>query len=241
MHRSLIFLLITACSSLPAPATSQVAQGDDAPRTIHVDATATVERAPDRAVIQLAVITMAANAGDASSQNAATMERVIAAVRRVGIPQADIRTLRIELSPRYERSRENQEPRITGYQAMNQVVVTVDSVPRVGPVVDAAVEAGANRVTGIHFELREPRAAHHEALRRAIEMAREEAGVIAAALGEPLGPPLQVTTSAYRPVPMYARGAMAMGDVAELQVETPVEPGEIQVQATVTITFRIGS
>jgi uncharacterized protein len=77
---------------------------------------------------------------------------------------------------------------------MNQVMVRLDDMELVGRVVDAAVGAGANRVTGISFELSDPRTAYHEALRLAVARARAEAEVLADALGEPLGAVMQVST-----------------------------------------------
>jgi hypothetical protein len=247
MHRTasvLVPILVTACCSLPAAAGAQQPPGapETLPRAIHVNANASVQRAPDRAVIQVAVETVAETAGEASRQNAQAMDRVLAALRRLGIPRSDIRTLRIELLPRYDQGREAREPEIVGYRAVNQVIITVDSIPVVGGVVDAAVGAGANRVTGINFELRDPEAAYHEALQLAIEKARAEARVIADALGEPLGPALQVQTGGYsppyRPMPM---GGDAMRMEAIQSMPPPVEPGEIDVRAHVSITFRLGS
>lgn len=232
-------LALAACGTVPVPATAQLA-ADPELRTIHVDATANVQRTPDRAVIALAVETVATTAREASQENARAMERVIEAIRGLGVADRDIQTLRVELSPRYDQARDREEPRITGYVARNQVVVTSDDVSRVGPIVDAGVEAGANRVSGINFELQDPEAAHHEALRLAVEKARREAEVAAEALGETLGPVHTVRTSAYQPMgraPMMAPQAEFRADAAS----TPVEPGELDVQATVSITFLIGT
>lgn len=241
-------LIVSACASVPPPTAAQVPAAETGPRTIHVSATAEVRRAPDRAVVALAVETPAPTAAEASRQNAERMRAVIEAVRRLGIDRNRIQTRRIELMPRYERMDrgpervEPREPRIVGYIAVNQVVVTVDDITLVGPVVDAGVGAGANRVSGIHFELRDPEAAHHEALRMAVEKARREAQVIADALGEPLGPALNVTTSGYyppRPPPM-PMGDMRM-EAVRAAPAPPVVPGELDVRASVNITFRIGT
>lgn len=239
MYRSLIFLLITACASVPADVESQVPAPGDAPRTIHIDATATVSRAPDRAVIQLAVETMAATAGEATAANARAMESVLRAVRQLGVPESSIQTLRVDLFPRYDRPREGEAPAIAGYQATNQVVVTLDSIPLVGPVVDAAVRAGANRVTGIQFELRDADRWRREAIREAIAKARAEAEVVADALGERLGPALQVSTGGYEPPIVYGREVMDMA-MRQESAAPPVAPGEVEVRATVSITFKIG-
>jgi uncharacterized protein len=212
--------------------------GSPEPRTLQVNAVGTVLRAPDRAVVQLAVETLAETAAEASTRNAATMEQVLAALRRAGVPDARIRTTRIELHPRYDHRRPEGPPLLVGYQAVNQVMVRLDELALVGRVVDAGVQAGANRVAGIQFEISDPEAAYHEALDEAIGRAAAEAARIAAALGEPLGPALHVASGRTGPpTPMLRRG-MAEFDMA---AATPVQPGELEVTATVSITYRLGS
>ncbi len=238
-HAPITFLtaLLAAGCVMPLQAEAQVPAAD-APRVIQVNANATVRRAPDRAAVQIAVETLAETAGEATAANAATMDRVLAAIRRLGIPDARIQTARIELHPRYDHRRDGAPPVIVGYQAVNQLVVQLDDIDLVGRTIDAAVEAGANRVTGVRFELSQPDAAYHDALRLAVARAREEAMVLAEALGESLGPPLQVTTGGVAPPPVAMRMEALQRDMA---VDTPVQPGELDVHASVSITYRLGS
>lgn len=237
----LIVLIAGACSANPKPAAAQVpVRTDDAVPTLQVSANATVRRTPDVAVVQLAVETVAATAREATAQNATVMDEVLRAIRAQGVPDADIRTQRLELQPRY-RDRREGDPDIIGYRALNQVTVRLDDVTATGPVVDAAVRAGANRVTGIHFELADSQSAYHEALREAITKARAEAEVAASALGQRLGEPLNVSTGGHhvpRPQPHMERMTMSAMDQG---APPPVEPGEVDVRATVSITWRLGT
>jgi uncharacterized protein len=236
-HTTLPAIALASIAGLaPALATAQV-PAEEAPRTVHVNAQASVQRTPDRATVQLAVETIAETARDATTRNAAAMDRVLAALRQLGIPDARIQTTRIALQPRYDQRRDLPEPAIVAYQAVNQVMVRLDDIDRVGRVVDAAVEAGANRVTGISFELSDPLAAYHEALRLAVARAGEEAAVVADALGEQLGPAIQVSTGGAQP-PRPMMVAERMMDVAA--VAPPVQPGEMEIPAMVNITYRLG-
>lgn len=220
-----------------SPASAQV-PAPDAPRVIQVSAQASVQRAPDRAVVQLAVETMAESAGEATSANAVLMDRVLTALRQLGIPDARIQTTRVELRPRHETRRDGTPPAIVGYHAVNQVMVRLDDVTMVGRVVDAAVGAGANRVTGVNFQLSDPDAAYHDALRLAIARAEQEARVVAESLGEALGPALVVNTGGMSG-PQEMRMERLQMDVAAM--ETPVQPGELAVHAHVSIMYRLGS
>lgn len=229
---------VLAALLLPA---SLAAQQVEQPRTLTVSATASVERAPDQAILTLAVESEAENARDASRANAEKMQRVVAALRQAGIPADKIRTVGYELQPQYARENRGEDPpRIVGYRAVNRVQTTIDAIDRVGPALDAAITAGANRADQLYFQLRDASDARLEALRLATQKARREADAIASAAGETLGQAQSIHTDSYSPPPprppvMYDR-AMAM---AEMKVDTPVEAGTLSVTAHVTIVYRL--
>ena len=229
--------IVSGCASVPAPASAQ-----DAPReplrTLDVSARASVTRAPDMAVIQLAVETHAGTAQEATRGNAEAMSAVVSRLRELGIPPSDIQTESITLNPRYERGPNREAPVIAGYQAVNRVSARIDDVSAVGRVVDRAIEAGANRVQGIRFQLSDPESAYHEALERAVAKARREAEVLARAMGVNLGDPIRVSTGGVHvPVQQGPMPEMMRAQAAD----TPVEPGELEVGASVHITYRLGS
>jgi hypothetical protein len=227
---------------LPAPLAAQMPQQPPA-RTITVEATGTVERAPEQAKLLLAVESEAPTAAEAGQANAGQMERLVAALRQLGLAGDKVRTVGYNLSPVYGRQpdpRQTESPRITGYRAVNTVQVEVDSMARVGAIIDGALQAGANRVAGLQFELRDPEAARLEALADAMASARREAEALAAAAGEPLGPPISIQTSGGgrfpAPMPMYRGVAMDMA-----QASTPIEAGTLSITASVSVVYRIGS
>lgn len=234
--RTVLLLAIAA-----HPAVAQEAA--EPPAQISVSASASVDTEPDRAVVNLAVETLAQTAQEATRENARKMAALLAALRDLGIPEDRVRTVSYGLNPEYRRPRAGEEPgpieeRIVGYRAMNMVRVVVDSVPRVGAVIDAAVAKGGNRVAGLHFEVSDPSQPRREALRRAVAIARGEAQVLAESLDVPLGPPINVSTS-YAPPPPMPFAAAARMEMAQ-DVSTPVQGGTIEVRADVHIVFRIG-
>jgi uncharacterized protein YggE len=212
-------------------------------RTITVSGTGTVLRQPDQAVVNLAVESFAATAEQAAAENADKMDAMLKAIRQAGIPQDKIRTTSYQLNPEYDYSqppspRQPGEQRLLGYRAMNMVMVTIDDIRRVGPVIDAAIKAGGNRVMGINFQLKDPESARQDALRQAVQKARREAETLAAASGEKLGELVALNTAPIveQPIPMFRRAeAVSMAATAP----TPVEPGQLEVQASVTAMYRI--
>ena len=230
-------IAVAACLLLPALAAAQ--QPPVAPRTLQVSATGTVEREPEQGVVMLAVESEAQNARNAAESNATKMSQLVAALRRAGIADRNIRTISYELRPEYaQQTRDREPPRIAGYRAINMVQVTVDTVARMGAIIDVAIANGANRVANINFRLRDHMAAHIEAVAEAMRNARREAEAVAAAAGERLGPALSIHTGGYAPPPpapvMYQRDMEVMA-----AAPTPVETGTLTVHANVTVIFKL--
>lgn len=237
----MIARLLLIALFLPAAA---LAQDPTEPHTLTVSGTGTVERTPDRAVLRFAVENLAPTADAAARSNAAAMDAVITALRRIGLSDDQIRTVGYRLDPEYDYSRDPGprrpgEDHLIGFRARNTVLAMVDDVSRVGAAIDAAIGAGANRVDGLSFQLRDAESARLEALERAVAAARTEAETIARALGRTLGPAISVSSAGMPAAP--ARFAMDRAIAAEAAIAppTPIEPGSLTVHATVTIIYRL--
>ena len=183
---------------------------------------------PDRAQLSFGVSTDAKTASAALRANAAEMTKVIAAVKAQGIPSADIRTELVSLSPRTTPAGDA----IVGYTATNSVSVTLRDLGKAGAAIDAAVEAGANQVSGPNLVRADETALYSQALRAAIANARSKAQAIAAASGLHLKRITDVAEAGGPiPVPESAKVGVAPS--------TPIEPGTELVTATVTVTFSV--
>ena len=210
--------------------------------TVSVSANGTVRKTPDQALVSLAVENVAGNARSAAQQNAQRMDAVIRAIKQTGIPAEHIRTSGYNLMPEYQYTQPTPtrpgEQKLTGYRASNTVQVTVDSIPQVGALIDAAIAAGANRAMGVNFQLRDPDAARREALRLAVASARQDAETLAQASGKQLGSLMQLSTTGGvmpPPMPMMMRAVAMQAEAAT----TPVEPGEMEITATVLAVYHL--
>lgn len=236
MH-TIVFLLLLLL--LPSAAGAQEPVQEN---TVTVSATGFSRQAPDQAVLLLAVESFAATAQEATRANASKMDALLAALRRLGIGGDKVRTTSYDLHPEYDFRREPEprqpgEDRLIGYRAVNMVQVTIDDVDRVGAIIDAAVAAGANRVAGLSFQIRDPETARRAAVKEAVAKARAEAETVAQALGRRLGPALAVSTTGFLPPPRPLQVFEAAARMPS--VPTPIEPGALEVAATVTATFRL--
>ena len=183
-----------------APVAAQVPGADAvfAATTLNVSASGETRIAPDQAVINLGVTSRALTAREAMRLNNVAMNQVVAALRKEGVAEKDVQTSGLNLNPQMV-YRENQPPRVTGYEASNIVTVTVNDLGKLGPTVDAVVAAGSNQINGISFGLRDPRAA---------EDAAREGGALRCGHGTPGAPTGQPFRGRrLRPPPADADGA----------------------------------
>jgi uncharacterized protein YggE len=224
---------------VPMFASSASAQSGEnifAKRTIEVDGTGETRTSPDTADLDLAIDTQAKTAEEAASKNAALAAKVIDALKSKLGDKGKITTGGYSLDAQYDQ-RPNQKPTIIGYNASNTVTVNTHALDIVGALIDSAIAAGANRVNSLSFSVKEDTKARTEAIAMATRDAQAQAEALAAALDVKLGKVLKATTvSEQRPIPLRMGRAMAMSAGA---VATPVEPGEVTVPATVSLTFEI--
>jgi uncharacterized protein YggE len=227
----------TALIAVVACAACSGALADSAPvSSIRVSADAKVTAKPDRVQIEIGVSTRATQSQEAAAQNARQVESMLAAVHKA-VPAALLKTVSYSLNPNYEYHVSGGEPTVTGYTAMNVVQVTLDDLEKIGGVIDAAAQAGANHVQGIQFTLRDQDAVRAEALREAAMRARAQADVLATALGLKVVRVLSAEENSPRFTPItrpMARAAMSSASVA-----TPVEAGTLDVAAEVTLSVEV--
>ncbi len=206
------------------------------PATITISAEARRTAAPDLAVLGAGVVTQAPDAAAAMAENSRRMTAVVAALRRAGIEPRDLRTSQLAVQPQY-RYGEGRAPAITGYQATNQVTVRLRDLARLGPVVDALVKEGANRIDGPNFIVEKPEPLLDAARADAVRAARARAELLAAAAGVRIVRVLTIQEAGGAPEPRPMMRAMASAEAADMA--PPVEAGESELRAGVTVTYEI--
>jgi len=212
------------------------------PPVLRVSASAEVSVQPDHAIVRLGVLADAADAASAQNQVNETMQRVLDAMRGIDVPDQALRTEDLSLYPVYGNHRPvdrdvPQEPQIVGYRASNVVSVEVTELARIGEVIDAGIGAGANQLQGISFGARNDAGARAEAMKLAVEEARIQANAIAGALGMRIVGVREVVAGEYnvRPPMPFAEARLA-ADIAS----TPVQPGQVDITANVSVTYALG-
>lgn len=206
------------------------------PSQIVTTATGEATVVPDRGMITFAVETRASTAAAAAAENARRQKRVIDALRAKGVAAERISTSGYSVSPD-ERFDDGQR-RVVGYIARNAVVVDVHQIDQVGSLIDNALGAGANMVSGLRFYSTRFEEVRRSALQQAIERARGDAEVIAKAAGGTVGEALELSTNdAGMPRPMMEYADMRMASV-NAAPETPINIGEQKVTVSVTTRWQ---
>lgn len=208
-------------------------------RTISVSGQGEVTASPDVAILAVAVETTAPKAADAVSENAGRSARVASALKSLLGKDDKVTTTRYSLEPRYEPAKRGElsEPRIIGYVARNEVEVETHKIDAVGGMIDAAISAGANRISNLQFTLANRNEQLRAALAKAGAEARAQAESVASSLGVRLKGLVSATTQT-GPI-IQPRRFEAMGMVAEARAPTPIEPGTVSVSASLQVTYEI--
>ncbi|MGQ9780355.1 MAG: SIMPL domain-containing protein [Bacillota bacterium] len=205
------------------------------PRYLTVSGEATIRVVPDRARLTLGVEADGATAKEAQAAAAGRLTAVLAAIKKLGVEEKDIRTRTISLNPIREYNPRDGRERLRGYRAVNQLEVILADLEKIGEVLDTTVAAGANTIGGIEFFLHDPTAQRAAALAKAFEDAERRASSLAKAAGRRLAGAVSISEEAAAVPETFLR-------VRAAQLEgkaTPVEPGQITVRAQVKVRFQL--
>jgi uncharacterized protein YggE len=200
---------------------------------VHGEATISVE--PDQAQIDIGVITQGATSQAASDANSKQASGVIDQLK-AAIPSATIKTVNFSVNPNYKYAKEGGTPTILGYTANNTVRLELNDTALVRKVIDVATKSGANNVNRLNFTLKDEKPYRARALGEAAAQARSSADALAASLHLKVGGVLQVDEG--QPVIVSPARQVDFAR-AESNTETPLSPGNIDVHASVNVTFEL--
>jgi uncharacterized protein len=210
--------------------------------TLTVSETGVVPHLPDTAFVTFGLDTVGKSLAEAQRRNSAGMSKIIDSLRDLQIDKELIQTSSFTVSPQY-RPMSNRpteappaSPEIIGYVVSNMVTVEIRDLDRVGTVIEEVLKAGVNSFQGLHWGLRDERSVRLSALKQAVAKAREKAAVLSEALHVKLVRVLSANEGGHmiRPASPMARMAMEASTS-----EVPISPGELKVEATVTLVYEI--
>lgn len=199
--------------------------------TVGVGADATVERAPDEATVTVAAVGRGETAAAARDSVSGDADAITDALEGEG---ATVTSSRFSVSPEYDYGQDGRE--LVGYVAVHTVAAETSDVESVGPLVDAAVDNGADRVEGITYSLSDATRAdaREEALTTAMDRARSDATTLASAENRSVGDALTIQTSDGGQPVYHAEYATAADSG-----QTNISPGLVTVAVSVQVTYEL--
>jgi uncharacterized protein len=216
---------LAAYGDQPAPVPAGVSGAG-----ITVVGTGSASAVPDEAEWSFGVRAEAETAAGAMSQAATVSKRVVDALKNAGIKGEDLRTESISLYPQQDEMGQS----ITGYTASSTVHATMN-ISKAGQIIDRVVAAGANEIYGPTLRVSNSDEQYAQAVDEAFDDARARAEAVAAKAGVTLGAPVAIVEGGgAMPMPYYGRATLDAG-----AAEMSVEPGEQDIQASLTVTFAI--
>jgi uncharacterized protein YggE len=220
------------------------AQTAPEPPSITTQGQAVFKVTPDLAWVSFRVEGRGNKPGEAQRKAAEVMDTLQDGVRAAGVPTSAIRTTSYTLQPELEWS--NGVSRIKSYVTRNTIDVRVDDLGKLGGVVDAAGASGAASISAMRFDVKIRDAVERDALAAASKDAMSRARAIAEGLGGSLGAILRVQDQRVSSAPVVLRmlsqepaAAVGAGGRGGGTPPTPIEPGEIEIRAMLTLVIGV--
>jgi uncharacterized protein YggE len=209
----------------------------DTSATLAVTGNATIKKAADQLSLNIAVVTEGDTAESALQQNNSKMQNVIAALQAQELTSKEYSTGQFNIVPVYTPYPRNPPPewtqKIKGYRVTNGLTIQTDKIDHAGDIIDAATQSGANSIDNITFGLKDPRQFKQEVIKKATDSALQDAKDLASAAQLKLEGISKIwLDDAEQSEPRLKTFAAKMGG-------TPLEPGDVTLQANVTIIFDI--
>lgn len=231
--------IVTGCGVQQG--TTAVGGGDTVTQAIDsitVSGQGTIKAGPDEAVLTVTVETDAPDPQQALDANSKGMQSVLDRLKAEGLDEKSLQTANVAVFPNRRWDEKTNQEITESYRAQNSIRVILTDLARVGPVFAAATEAGAGTVSGPEWRLSDDGVAVSQALEKAYASARAKAETLATAAGVKLGEVLSVQESGVTSPPVfYEERTMAAADMA-VQAP-PVNPMDLDVVGSVTVTFRL--
>jgi len=224
----LFSLVLSACGGTAAQ-----------PRSLSVSGTGTVSMAPDIAYVYIGVHTENPDIAQAVASNNTQAQAVMAALRNSGVDAKDIQTSNFSVYTSNNYDKLTGEISASSFAVDNTVYVTVRDLTKLGSLLDTAIKAGANNINSVSFDLADKTAAMQQARQKAMT----DAGDLAAELSKTAGLTLGgIQTLSYTESgPIYYAAGMGGGGGGgpAASVPAPINPGQIQLTATVNVTYNV--
>jgi len=192
-----------------------------------------IEAIPDTATITVGITaTNIATVAEAQARINEINNKIIASMKEINVPKADIKTSNYSIYPSYSN---DSQPKIAGYSGNVSVTIKTTQTEKVSDIVTRATASGANEVHGIDFSIDNPDKLREQAREEAIKNAKEQAQKLAKQLGIKLGKITNIIEADQGGIIPYYQKSIASEGLGGGGPQ--VEPGSQTITSTVTLFF----
>ncbi|HSB02668.1 MAG TPA: SIMPL domain-containing protein [Anaerolineales bacterium] len=237
-NKSLIVLTVMAVAALLLSACGPTTIQQTTQRTLSVSGNGQAYLAPDIAYIYVGVHTEKTTAAAAVAENTTQTQAVIASLKKAGIDEKDLRTTNFSIYPQDKFDPQTGTP--TGektYVVDNTVYVTVRKLDQLGDLLDTVVQAGANSVNSVQFDVVNKADALKQARADAVKDAESQAKELADAAGLSLGAVQSINFIDNQPIVFDGKGGG--GGIAPQAASVPIQTGQLSFTVTVNVTYAL--
>lgn len=204
---------------------------------INSSATATIEVESDTVSFSAAIVTENKDLDKAVIENNEKSQKVYESLKKVICKEGKIKTSKFRVSPRYEYNKTSRKSELRGYEVSNHVYVKTQKLDEIGNLLQTATKNGANRIENLSFSVKDREKYCYELLEKAAVKARKKAETIAKALNVKITGIKKVSSGCNKLLPGPVR--FGAGTMAEKAASIPIEKGDMDITASVTIDFII--
>jgi uncharacterized protein YggE len=209
-------------------------------QTLDVSGDGTASADPNLADIFVTVESNAQTADAAQSANADAVTNLRLAL--VGSSYVkEVTTSSFNVYPDYTYDPNTGASISNGYRVTHSLKISTEKTAAVGKILDIATASGASTIDYVQFSLSDKAVEDlkQTALEDAAGKAIAKAQTLASASKVTLGKPIKVSENSYYSPPIYYGNTYAMAGAVAEKSSTQVVPGQIEVTATVSISYEI--
>ena len=201
---------------------------------INVNGEGKVKVVPDQATIAATVETKGNNAKEVKKQNDEKIDAILKFIKKMNLAPADFKTQRVSLNPQYD-----YEKKKHSYNATQTIEILLRDLSNYDELMEGLVNQGINRIDNVTFQSSKMKQYESEARKLAMKEAKLKAEDYVSVLGQKVGKALLISDNSqvHYPQPMYKGAMMAMAADAESAPRQTLAIGEIEINATVNVSF----
>ena len=224
---------------LPSVLDIRQSQEDD---TVTVQSRETVTAVPDVAEVSISVYTEDPDAAKCQQKNEESLNKTLEFLKSKGLEENSIQTSGYSMNPRYSWT-EAEGQVLRGYEMTTQVTVSGIPMEKVGDILGGSVAAGANSIDYVKYMCSDYDAVYQEALKKAVRTAKTKAEAMGEAGGFQVLEVTDIQEYGENQTARYANTKAAAvaeaGAGAADYADMSVEAGELEIEARLTVSFKI--